>query len=356
MLSETLNIQVEKVGESKVHGVDFDNIVFGRQFSDHMFETDYVDGEWGKLRIRPYQNINLSPSCLALHYGQTIFEGLKAYRNSEGSVSVFRPLDNFRRFNRSALRMCMPEIDPNLMLDALKQLIKLDNVWVPSKKGSSLYIRPFMFATDEYVGVRPSEKYRTMIFTSPVGPYYSSALKVKVEREFTRAADGGTGSAKAGGNYGAALYPAKLAQQEGYHQLIWTDAVEHNYIEESGTMNIMFQIGETLVTPPVGPTILEGITRDSVICLALDEGLKVEERRITVDEISEAYHQGKLKDAFGIGTAATIAPIELIGLDGRDLILPALLEREHSRKIANRLDAIRYGEVDDAFNWMERIV
>lgn len=355
MLSETLNIQVEKVGESKVHGIDFDNIIFGRQFSDHMFETEFANGEWTDLKIRPFQNIELSPSCLALHYGQTIFEGMKAYRNSQGQVSVFRPLDNFRRFNRSATRMCMPEIDPELMLDALKQLLRIDKDWVPEKKGSSLYIRPFMFATDEYVGVKPSENYRTMIFTCPVGPYYSTALKVKVEREFTRAAVGGTGSAKAGGNYGAALYPAKLAQEQGYHQLIWTDAKEHRYIEESGTMNIMFQIGDKLVTPPVGPTILEGITRDSVICLALDEGLEVEERRITVEEIVQAYDQGGLNDAFGIGTAATIAPIELIGVDGRDLVLPSMAERGTSRRIADRLDGIRYGEVEDVFNWMVQI-
>ena len=355
MLSDTLNLRVEKAGKSKVNGVDFDNIIFGRQFSDHMFETDYVNREWTDFRITPYKNIELSPSCLALHYGQTIFEGMKAYRNAAGDVRLFRPIDNFRRFNRSASRMCMPEIDPALMLYTLKQLLALDKDWVPPKKGSSLYIRPFMFATDEYVGVKPSESYRTMIFTCPVGPYYSTPLKVKIEREFTRAANGGTGAAKAGGNYGAALYPAKLAQEKGYHQLIWTDAKDHRYIEESGTMNIMFQIGDTMVTPPVGPTILEGITRDSVLSIALDEGMKVEERRITVEEIVAGYDNGELKDAFGIGTAATIAPIELIGVDGRDLILPSVEERINSRRIANRLEAIRYGEADDIFGWMESI-
>ena len=355
MLSEALEIQVNRVGDSRVSEIDFDNIIFGRQFSDHMFETDYSDGEWGAHRIGPYQPIMLSPSCLALHYGQTIFEGLKAYKHPNGEVKVFRPLDNFRRLNRSAVRMCMPEIDPDLMLESLKQLLKLDSSWVPSKKGSSLYIRPFMFATDEYVGVKPSESYRTIIFTCPVGPYYATPLKVKIETDFTRAAEGGTGYAKAGGNYGSALYPAKLAQEQGYHQLIWTDAKEHNYIEESGTMNIMFQIGDTLVTPPAGPTILEGITRDSVLCLALDEGITVEERRITVDEIVDAYKAGELKDAFGIGTAATIAPIELIGHDGVDMMLPPMDERQYSSRIAARLDAIRYGEAEDVFGWMTGI-
>jgi branched-chain amino acid aminotransferase len=320
-----------------------------------MFEADFTDGQWGQFRIGAYQPIKLSPSCLALHYGQTIFEGLKAYKHPNGDVKVFRPLDNFRRLNRSAVRMCMPEINPDIMLEALKELLKLDSSWVPNKKGSSLYIRPFMFAADEYVGVKPSESYKAIIFTCPVGPYYATPLKVKIETNYTRAAEGGTGYAKAGGNYGAALYPAKVAQKDGYHQLIWTDAKEHRYIEESGTMNIMFQIGDKLVTPPVGPTILEGITRDSVMCLALDEGITVEERRVTVDEIEDAYHAGELKDAFGIGTAATIAPIELIGHNGLDMILPPMENRKYSTRIASRLDAIRYGEAEDDFGWMTSI-
>lgn len=355
MISDTLNIEVEKVAESRIGEVDFHNINFGRQFADHMFVAEYDDQEWGSYKIRPYDKLKLYPSCLALHYGQTIFEGMKAYKNANGEVLLFRPLDNFRRLNRSAHRMCMPEIEPDLMLEALKQLLKLDKAWIPPNKGASLYIRPFMFAIDEYVGVKPSEKYACIIFTCPVGPYYSTALKVKIEMDYTRAAQGGTGHAKAGGNYGAALYPAKKAQEQGYHQLIWTDAKEHKYIEESGTMNIMFQINGKLITPPVGSTILEGITRDSVICLALDEGFTVEERPITVDEVVEAYKAGTLQDAFGIGTAATIAPIELIGHMGEDMVLPTESSDKHSTRLADRLNAIRYGEAEDKFGWMMKL-
>lgn len=355
MISETLNIEVEKAAQSRVGEVDFNNINFGRQFSDHMFVAEYENGDWGSFKIRPYEKLKLYPSCLALHYGQTIFEGMKAYKNANGEVLLFRPLDNFRRLNRSANRMCMPEIDPEIMLQALTQLLELDKNWIPPNQGASLYIRPFMFAIDEYVGVKPSEKYACIIFTCPVGPYYSTPLKVKIEMDFTRAADGGTGHAKAGGNYGAALYPAKLAQEEGYHQLIWTDAKEHKFIEESGTMNIMFQVGDKLITPPVGSTILEGITRDSVICLALDEGFEVEERPVTVKEIVEAYEAGTLRDAFGIGTAATIAPIELIGYKGKDMILPTDASAKHSTKLAQRLNAIRYGVEEDKFSWMTKL-
>jgi branched-chain amino acid aminotransferase len=355
MISETLKIEVEKAADTRVGEVDFNNIKFGRQFADHMFVAQYDNQEWGAFQIRPYDELKLYPSCLALHYGQTIFEGMKAYKNADGEVLLFRPLDNFRRLNRSAARMCMPEINPELMLEALTQLLVLDKNWIPPNKGASLYIRPFMFAIDEYVGVRPSEKYSCIIFTCPVGPYYSTPLKVKIEMEYTRAANGGTGHAKAGGNYGAALYPAKLAQDEGYHQLIWTDSKEHKYIEESGTMNIMFQIGDKLITPPVGSTILEGITRDSVICLALDEGFIVEERPVTVDEIVEAYAAGNLNDAFGIGTAATIAPIELIGHEGSDMILPTDNSQKLSTRLSERLNAIRYGEAEDKFGWMTKL-
>jgi len=353
MLNDTLNIEIEKVAQSRVAEVDFENIPFGREFADHMFSTIYEDGSWGQFTVKPFGSILMSPSCLALHYGQTIFEGLKAYKNSKGEVFVFRPLDNFRRLNRSALRMCMPEIDPELMLEGLTELLQLDKAWIPEKKGSSLYIRPFMFAKDEYVGVKPSDVYQCMIFTCPVGPYYSTPLKVKIELEFTRAADGGTGATKSGGNYGGALYPAKLAQEQGYHQLIWTDAKEHRCIEESGTMNVMFQIGDTLVTAPTGDTILQGITRDSVLTLATDLGINVEERRIHVDELVAAFDSGELKDAFGVGTAATIAPIKNIGFfNGRDMELPDLEKRSMSTAISNGLAAIRYGEVEDPYGWM----
>lgn len=265
---------------------------------------------------------------------------------------MFRPMDNFNRLNASAERMCMPTISTDLMMEALKELLKIDAEWVPKSKDSALYIRPFMFATDQFLGVKPSDNYRCVMFTGPVGPYYTTPLKVMVEDTYTRAAKGGTGSAKSGGNYGGALLPTKLAQKKGYHQLLWTDSIEHKFIEESGTMNVMFQIGNSLVTPPTGDTILKGITRDSVLKLAADLGIEVEERKISIDEISMAYDKGQLLDAFGVGTAATIAPIELIGYKGRDLLLPPMEERKMSKLIAQQLTAIRYGEVEDKFGWM----
>lgn len=352
MESDIMDIKIERVAQSRIQEVDFDNIPFGKEFADHMFVADYNDGKWGDFRIEPYGKIPFTPAMLGLHYGQTIFEGMKAYRIKTGEVMMFRPADNFKRLNTSAERMCMPTIPVDLMMDALKELLKVDMEWVPKKTDAALYIRPFMFATDEFLGVKPSDKYRCIIFTGPVGPYYKTPLKVMVETQYTRAAKGGTGSAKAGGNYGGALYPTKLAQQKGYHQLLWTDSFEHKYIEESGTMNVMFQIGDALVTPPTGDTILKGITRDSVLTLAADLGISVEERRISIDEIVVAYEHGQLLDAFGVGTAATIAPIELIGYKGKDMMLPLISERKMSALIAQHLNAIRYGETEDKFGWM----
>lgn len=347
-----MQIKIDRVAKTRIQEVDFDNIPFGREFADHMFIADYKDGKWSDFRIEPYRAIEFTPAMLGLHYGQTIFEGMKAYRNVEGEIMMFRPTDNFKRLNLSAERMCMPTISVEVMMEGLRELLKLDSEWVPRNTESALYIRPFMFATDEFLGVKPSDTYRCMIFTGPVGPYYTTPLKVMVEENYTRAAKGGTGFAKAGGNYGGALYPTKLAQQKGYHQLLWTDAVEHKYIEESGTMNVMFQIGNTLVTAPTGDTILKGITRDSVLKLATDLGIEVEERRISVEEIRVAHQHGQLLDAFGVGTAATIAPIELIGFRGDDMILPPIAERKLSKQISDGLKAIRYGEVEDRFGWM----
>jgi len=267
-------------------------------------------------------------------------------------VMMFRPMDNFERLNISAERMCMPTIPEEIMMDGLKELLKVDSAWVPKKKDCALYIRPFMFATDEFIGVKPSKTYRCIMFTCPVGPYYTTPLKVMVESHYTRAAKGGTGLAKNGGNYGGSLYPTKLAQEKGYHQLLWTDAVEHKFIEESGTMNVMFQIRDALVTPPTGGTILKGITRDSVLAIATDLGIDVQERRISIDEIVEAHEKGELLDAFGVGTAATIAPIQVIGYKGRDMQLPSVEDRKMSVIIAEQLKAIRYGKIEDRYGWM----
>lgn len=351
MIAKTFDIKITRNENSNLADFDFDNILFGRQFSDHMFIVDYADGEWKDARVVPYGDLSMSPATSAIHYGQSIFEGMKAFKK-DGEVFLFRPTDNAKRLNKSAERMCMPTLPEELFMEGLRTLIDVDRGWVPETEGASLYIRPFMFATDAYIGVKPSDTYRFLIFTCPVGKYYSGDVKVKVETHYSRSMVGGTGFAKAAGNYAAALYPAKLAQEEGYHQLIWTDATEHKYIEESGTMNIVFQIGDTIVTPPASETILAGITKHSVITLAKDWGIKVEERQVSVDELVAAANAGELKEAFGAGTAATIANISTIHYDGVDYDLPPVAEREFSAKVLAELDSIKRGRTDDKFGWV----
>ncbi len=349
-------IQIEKVQNSKLPLVDFGNIQFGKIFSDHMFMADYKNGEWQDLKILPFAPIELSPSCAALHYGQAVFEGMKAYKNSKNEIMLFRPFDNAKRINTSAKRLCMPEIPEELFIDAIKQLVEIDADWVPAIEGHSLYIRPFLFASEELLGVRPSEEYKFMIITCPVGSYYNEEVHVKIETEFSRASEGGVGFAKAAGNYATALYPAKLGQDKGYKQLVWTDAKEHKYIEESGTMNVMFQIGDTLVTPSIElKTILAGITRDSVLTLARELGIKVEERRISVVEVIEAAKNGQLKDAFGTGTAATLAQISSITYNNERYVLPALENRTLSNEIGKLIQDIKRGRVADTHDWVYRL-
>ena len=351
MITET-NISIEKVNESRLPSVDLDNLPFGRVFTDHMFVMQYKDGEWLKPSIKPFQNFSMHPAMSAIHYGQSIFEGMKAYKNAEGEVLLFRPHQNITRMNQSADRMCMPSIPEDLFYNGLTELIKLDKDWIPSKEGSSLYIRPFMFATDEYIGIKPSDTYTFAIFCCPVGAYYSEPLKVKIETKYTRAAEGGIGQAKAAGNYAAALYPAKMAKAHGYHQLVWTDAKEHKYIEESGTMNIIFEIDGKLITPSGSGTILRGITRRSVVDVARHWGIQVEERTVTVEEVIEALENGTLTDAFGAGTAATIAQVKTIGFNGKDYELPAVSERGFSNKVYAFLNDLKRGEVEDPFSWV----
>ncbi len=348
-------ITVHKIKQSKLPDTDLENIVFGKIFSDHMLVADYYDGDWQDTRIIPFQNLSLSPVTAAFHYGQEIFEGLKAYKDENNIPVFFRPWDNWKRMNTSAKRMSMPEIPREIFMDGLKQLLSLDQDWIPTVPGSALYIRPFMFATDEYVGIKPSDHYKFIIFLSPVNAYYPEPIKVKIDQTYARAVKGGVGYAKAAGNYGASLYPASLAQKEGYGQLIWTDAKEHQYIEESGTMNIFFQIGGKLITPESDGTILEGIIRDSVIQLARDEGIPVEERAVTVDEIVKAHDDGELEDAFGTGTAATIAHLKAIGYEDRDLELPPVEERKYSNRLLERLKRIQKRTEKDPFGWVEPI-
>ncbi|MGE0560490.1 MAG: branched-chain amino acid aminotransferase [Flavobacteriales bacterium] len=356
MIEVLSKISVEKTTQSKLPGVDFDNIIFGKQFSDHMFVADYKNGEWQDLKIVPYAPIMLSPACAALHYGQAIFEGMKAYKNENNEIFLFRAKDNAKRINVSARRMCMPEIPEEIFMEGLKQLVKLDSDWIPSGEGSSLYIRPYMFASEQLLGVRPADEYKFIIFTAPVNSYYAEPVNVKVETEFSRANEGGVGFAKAAGNYGAALYPAKVGQNNGYQQLIWTDAVSHEYIEESGTMNVMFQIGNNLITPNLDfKTTLAGITRDSVLTLAKEMGVNVQERRVAVAEIIDAARKGELKDVFGTGTAATIAQIATITLGEERFVLPAFEDRELSNKIAKKLLDIKKGREKDTRGWVLKL-
>jgi len=352
---DTLPINTQRTTASRLAEVDFDHLEFGKAFSDHMFAVDFHDGEWQNAQIVPYGDMAVSPANSALHYGQAIFEGMKAYRQADGGVALFRPLDNWARLNSSAERMCMPTISEELFMQGLSELIRLDEKWVPNAPGYSLYIRPFMFATDGFIGVRPSDSYRLMIFTCPVGLYFNKPLRVRFEQKYVRSAEGGAGYAKNAGNYGAAMYPTKLAQLEGYNQLIWTDASEHQYVEESGTMNAIFVIDGRVVTPALSTSILDGVTRRSVLALARDMGLVVEERRVSSREVMEALAAGKLNEAFGVGTAATIAPIATIGYQGQDYDLPATDSTAFSRRVSAALDAIRTGQGADVHDWMVRV-
>lgn len=356
MIGEAAKISIKKTEVSRINSVDFNDIKFGKHFSDHMFVANYKNGKWENLEIVPFGNIPISPACAALHYGQAIFEGMKAYKNSQGEVLIFRPLENAKRINISAKRMCIPEIPESIFMEALTELLILDKNWVPTQEGASLYIRPFIFASEPVLGVRPAEEYTFMIITSPVGSYYGEPVNVKIETEYSRAADGGVGFAKAAGNYGAALYPAKLGQMQGYHQLVWTDSVEHKYIEESGTMNIFFYINDKLITPSLDrKTTLPGVTRDSIIQIAKKWGITVEEKRVSVQEVIDAIKNNTLKDAFGSGTAATIAQIKKIHFNGTDYELPPVENRNPSAKIGKYLDEIKRGIEADTYNWVMRI-
>lgn len=355
--TKTLSIKVTKTEKSKIQEVDFDNIPFGRVFSDHMLIANYSNGQWSSPEIMPFQNLTLHPAMSALHYGQSIFEGMKAYNGANGEPLLFRPEDNFNRFNESARRMCMAEVPREIFMDGLKELVKLDQNWIPSKEGSSLYIRPFMFATDEYVGIKPSDNFTFIIFTCPVGMYYPEPISVKIEEEFVRAAQGGVGAAKAAGNYAASLYPNTLVYKQGYRQLIWTDAKEHKYIEESGTMNVFFVINGKLITPATNrDTILKGVTRKSVITLAKEMGYTVEERNVEVAEVVEALRNKTLSEAFGAGTAATVAHISAIGFRDEHFELSPIKDRTIANGVLDKLNAIRLGIEVDTHGWVVKVI
>ncbi|MEI6508018.1 MAG: branched-chain amino acid aminotransferase [Bacteroidota bacterium] len=350
-----ISVKINKSTQSRVKDVDFENIQFGTIFSDHMFRVDYEDGVWKDPQILPYGNISLAPSLSALHYGQAIFEGMKAFKNPEGGAQLFRPLDNFKRMNLSAIRMAMPEIPEEIYMQGLKELVKIDQQWIPTKIGSALYIRPFLFATDDFVGVRPSKTFSFIIFTCPVNSYYPKPIKVIVEEKYVRAFEGGVGFAKAAGNYGLSMLPTQEAHKKGFDQIIWTDGREHNFVEESGTTNLFFVVGDTVITPEIDGTILQGITRDSCIKILKNKGYKIEERKISMKEIAEAYDKGLLKDAFGTGTAAIIARIELINYKGKEMILPPVEERLISNLLYDTLGGIYTSTVEDPFGWVVKV-
>jgi branched-chain amino acid aminotransferase len=350
-VTDLLAINVIPTKQSRLASTNFSNLSFGHVFSDHMFTADFEDGAWKNLQIIPYGNIEISPAASSLHYGQAIFEGIKAYKQPDGKVAIFRPQKNFERFNISAQRMAMPAVPEAIFMQGMEQLIKLDSAWVPSGEGHSLYIRPLLFATDPILGVHAASNYKFVILTGPAGAYYPKPLKVKIEMHYARAIEGGVGYAKTAGNYASSLLPTKLAQNEGYDQLIWTDAKEHAYIEESGTTNVMFVVNDTLITPSTRDTILDGVTRHSILDLARAWGMKVDERRVSVAEIIEAAKNGTLQDAFGAGTAATIAHIAEITYQGETYTLPAPESRVFSNKALQTLKEIRYGLSPDEFSW-----
>jgi branched-chain amino acid aminotransferase len=286
----------------------------------------------------------------ALHYGQAIFEGIKAYKFADGTVSIFRPDRNWERFNKSAARLQMPEVPEEIFMDGLSKLLDIDRNWIPAKEGSSLYIRPFMFATEAALGVHPSKSYKFIIITGPVGAYYSKAISLKVETYYTRAAEGGVGFSKNAGNYALSLYPTQLANDEGYDQIMWTDASEHKYIEEAGTANLIFRIGDTIITPH-GDTILHGVTRRTIMELAEKWGYKAEQRKVSIQELIDGIKAGTVTEAFAAGTAATITDISRIGFEGQDYHLPPVEGREFSNRVLNYLNDLRYGKVEDPFGW-----
>ncbi len=349
------DFNITKVETSKLNDLSLENIPFGKYFTDHMLEVDYEDGEWKNVEIKPYQPLLLSPSVAALHYGQAIFEGIKAYKNQEGEPYIFRPFDNFKRFNISAERMAMPPISEEIFIEGMRQLVDLDKNWIPAQQDHSLYIRPFMFSSDEVIGVRPSEKYKFMIILSPTGPYYSAPMRIYVEEKYVRAVPGGIGYAKAAGNYGAAMYATSEAKKIGYDQVLWTDAFEHKYVQECGTMNVFFIIGSTAITPDLeAGTILDGVTRDSTIVLLKELGFSVEERPLNIDDIVDAYKAGILYEVFGTGTAATISMIK--ELRYKDFTMHFDVDKwKTAPEVKARLSAIREGKAVDKFDWMYKV-
>jgi len=347
------NIKITQVEQSKVDALDFNNIPLGTTFTDHMFICDYENGEWTNPRIEPLHLIPTHPAAMALHYGQAIFEGMKARVNSEKTPMLFRPEMNASRLNFSAKRMGMPDFPEDLFVEGLKQLVDLEQNWIPPQEGSALYLRPFMYADEPFIGMRAATHYKFIIMASPAGPFFTKRIKLYAETEYIRASNGGTGEAKAAGNYAAAIRLTELAKAKGYDQVLWLDAVEHKYIQEAGTMNIFFKINGKFITPKRDGSILDGITRLSVIDILRDQGYEVLERLITIDEIKDASKNGTLEEAFGTGTAVGIAYIQEIGMHGETIHVSN--ESPVGLEVNKTLNDIKTGKIEDKFNWMVKI-
>ncbi len=343
-------IDIQKSPSSRINSTNFNNLVFGQVFTDHMMECDYKDGQWQTPVIKPYGPLSLEPSARVFHYGQAVFEGMKAYKDANDKIWLFRPDQNFERINKSSKRLAIPEFPKDYFFNALEELLKLDKDWIKKGFGNSLYIRPFVIATEAGVSASAAKEYKFMIICSPAQAYYSGEVRVKFSEKFSRAADGGVGFAKAAGNYGAQFYPTNLAKEEGYQQIIWTDANTHDYLEEAGTMNVFFRIGDKLITAPTNDRILDGVTRKSVLSLAEEFNIETEVRRVSVQEIIEAAERGELKEMFGSGTATVINPIAGFGYKEKRFELPKL-EDSYAKFFKDKLMKIQYNEAEDKFGW-----
>ncbi len=346
---------IEKIEKSRISTLDPENIQFGKLYTDHMFSADFENGNWGNFNITPYQPVSLSPATSALQYGQSIFEGMKAFAFEDGSIQLFRPGQNAKRLNISAERMVMPAFPEDLFLQAVKTLVELDRQWVPDRPGSSLYIRPFMFATDDFIGVKPSEKYRFMIFCCPVGPYYNKSLRVKVEEKYSRAAPGGTGFTKCAGNYAASMYPTWLAQKEGFDQVLWMDPLTHTLVEETGTTNFFAVFKDSVVTPKLDESLLAGITRDTLLQIMRSMNQKVEERALPIAEIISEFNKGNVRELFICGTAATLMNVNGLSFRNTYYDVEAQGDNSLSQQLLQTLNDIRYGHSEDTFGWMEQV-
>lgn len=350
-----LEIKIEKTKNPKQKPSEDQELEFGKIFTDHMFIMDYEEGKgWINPRVEEYKNIELSPAAMVFHYGQTMFEGLKAYKTDDGRILLFRPNKNIERANHSNERLCIPKIPEDLFMEAIKTVVKVDEDWIPRKKGSSLYIRPFVIATEPALGVKPAANYKFMIILSPVGAYYKEGLnpvKIWVEDEYVRAVRGGIGEAKTGGNYAASLLSQEKAHSAGYSQVLWLDGIEHKYIEEVGSMNILFKIAGKIVTPMLNGSILAGVTRDSVITVCKDWGLEVEERRVSAEELHKAAKNGTLEEVFGSGTAAVISPVGTLKFGDEVFEINNGKIGEVSQKLYDTITGIQTGKLEDKFGW-----